>query len=508
MAKATRNYLALDLGAESGRGIVGRFDGKTIALEEVHRFGHVPLRYNGALRWDVLLMSQHLKQALAAATTNTRGSLISLGVDTWGVDYVLLDKHDHLLGYPWHYRDERNYAAMNKLLKKISREELHRVTGLQFMQFNTIFQLYAEQLAATGVLDVARTLLFMPDFLAFSLGGEKACEYTIASTSQLVDARKRTWSKALLEKAGLPRRIFKPLTQPGTVLGPLRTEVAEETGAPGSINVVTVGAHDTASAVAAVPVQAGAGDDWAYLSSGTWSLFGAEVREPELGLNTLEHSFTNEGGLNGTIRLLTNIMGLWLVQELRRAWTDKQGHAPDYATLTQQAAEAPGAALGGAIVLPNWGPFGRPTKMPEKFTAFCKATGQKPPKTQGEFVRCALESLALAYRDAKLRLEAIRGTQINRLHIVGGGTKNKLLNQLAANACGVEVLAGPEEATALGNILAQLLADGAIKSLEEGRAIIKASFKPERYLPQYTATWDALYERYAALQAKKIPEAF
>lgn len=500
MAKKTRNYLALDLGAESGRGIVGRFDGGKIRIKEVYRFGHTPLTYRGTWRWDVLAMVRHLKQALAAASEQTRGELISLAVDTWGVDYVLLDRNDDLLGYPYHYRDDRGNRAMAALLKKLPAEEIYNVTGIQFLFFNTIYQLYAEKMERTGALEAAKAMLFMPDFLAYALGGEKSCEYTIASTAQLLDARRRAWSRSLIKKAGLPGSIFLPLVQPGTIKGRLHKDVAAETGAPRGVNVVAPGAHDTASAVAAVPAE---GEDWAFLSSGTWSLFGAEESQPVINETSFAHSFTNEGGLEGTTRLLRNIMGLWLVQELRRAWTDKRGNAPDYATLMQEAAQAKPF---GPVVDESWGPFSKPGEMPAKFAHYCKKTGQTPPRTRGEFVRCALESLALAYRDTLESLQTVRGRRVERIHIVGGGTKNTLLNQMAADACGREVVAGPEEATALGNIMAQMLADGQIGSVAEGRGIVKASFRPGRYRPRDREAWDERYGFYQKLKRRRVSE--
>lgn len=500
MAKKTSNYLALDLGAESGRGIIGRFDGKTIQLEEVYRFQHTLMHYRGTLRWDVLMMTLHLREALKAAAAKTRGALASLGVDTWGVDYVLLDKNGDLLGYPYHYRDARNDVAMPAAFKKVGQKAIFDVTGLQFMGFNTLFQLYAEVTSKSGRLDAAKIMLFMPDFLSYSLGGDPTAEYTIASTSQMLDAKKRAWAKPLIEKLGIPTGILPQIVKPGTVTGHVSAEVAALTGASESIKIVAPGRHDTASAVAAAPVVGG--DDWAYISSGTWSLFGVELKKPIISDAVMANSYTNEGGLNGTIRFLTNIMGLWIVQELRRAWTDAKGNAPSYAELAQAAADS---RPFGAVINPNWAPFGKPGQMPAKITKFCKATGQKPPRTQGEFVRCALESLALIYRASLDRLEELQGRKIRRIHIIGGGCQNKLLNQLAADACDCEIHAGPVEATAMGNILGQMLADGQIASLEEGRQIVANSCKPEIYKPNHTEQWAKAYEKFKDLAATDVP---
>lgn len=497
MAKKTRNYLALDLGAESGRGIIGRFDGKTISLEEVYRFQHRIPRYRGSIRWDILQISDHLQEALAVAATKAK-DLISLGIDTWGVDCVLLDKNGDLLGYPYHYRDARNDAAMAAAIAKLGKDKIYGATGIQFLTFNTLFQLYAEKLSGSGRLEAAKTMLFIPDFLSYCFGGDKTCEYTIASTSAMLDAKKRTWAKSLIKELGVPTDILPKIVEPSTVTGTLLPEVAAATGAPAGLKIVAPGRHDTASAVAAVPAS---GEGWAYLSSGTWSLFGSEIAKPVITPEGQAANYTNEGGLDGTIRYLTNIIGLWLVQELRRAWTDRQGNGPDYATLTRQAAEAKPFA---AIINPNWAPFAKPGEMPKKIEAYCKATGQKPPKTQGEFVRCALESLALMYRASLEKLVSLQKKPIERLHIIGGGTQNKLLNQLAADATGVEVLAGPVEATAMGNLISQMIADGAIASLAEGRKMIAASCKPERYTPAGGSAMEDAYGRFKALVATDV----
>ena len=499
MGKKTRNYLALDLGAESGRAIIGRFDGRKLTLEEVHRFGHTPFEYLGTRRWDTLMMAHQLKLGLAAAAERTHGDLASLAVDTWGVDYVLLDKNDDLLGYPFQYRDMRNFAAMDSALATLGADKLYKTTGTQFMQFNTLFQLHAEARSGSARLEAARSLMFTPDFLAYTLGGEKTCEYTIASTSQMLDAKKATWAKSLLKPLGIPDRILLPITHPGTARGRLHADVAAATGAPKTMKVIAVGGHDTASAVAAIP---GRDAGWAYVSSGTWSLLGVEAAAPVLTAQSRELGFTNEGGLNHTIRLLTNIMGLWLVQELRRAWTDRQGNAPSYAEL---AAEAAKARPFGSLVNPSWTPVGLPDRMPEKFTAYCKATRQTPPATRGEFVRCALESLALAYRHAIAGLNALRPQEkIERLYIGGGGTQNELLNQMASSACGMGVLAGPVEVTAAGNVLGQMLADKTIKTLAEGREIIRASFELKRYNPKDNAAWNDAYGKYVGLLNRKV----
>jgi len=493
MSDRTRNYLALDLGAESGRGIVGRFDGREIGLEEVYRFTQEPLRDRGTLRWDALAIAAHLRRALAAAVARTRGRLAALAVDTWGVDYVLLDRNDALLGYPYHYRDARTDGMTEAAFRKVPAREMYGLTGIQFMSLNTVFQLFSEARASGGALEAARTLLMIPDFFSLTLGGGKVCEYTEASTSGMIDARKRTWAGGMIRRLGIPARILPRLVEPGTVRGRVRRDVAEETGAPAALKVVATASHDTQSAIAAVPAE---GDDWAYLSSGTWSLLGTEEDRPILADGAREAQFTNEGGFGRKISFLTNLQGLWVVQQLRAAWTAK-GRAPDYAAL---AGEADRARPFGPLLRLDWAPLAKPGKMPEKIAAFCGATGQRVPRSRGEFVRCALESLALAYRQAVDRLGAVRGRPVRRLHIVGGGSRNGLLNQMAADACGVEVLAGPVEATALGSVLGQMLADGEIRSIAEGRAIIRSAVRPRSCAPRSAGDWAEALARLGKLE--------
>jgi rhamnulokinase len=497
MSDRTRPYLALDLGAESGRGIVGRFDGRRIGLEEVYRFSQEPLRDRGTLRWDALAIAAHLRKALAAAAAKTGGRLASLAVDTWGVDYALLDRNDRLLGYPFHYRDSRTDGIMEKAFRRVSAREMYRAAGIQFMSLNTVFQLFSEALARSGALEAARTLLMIPDFFSLTLGGEKVCEYSEASTSGMLDARKRTWAAGMIRRLGIPTGLLPKLVEPGTVRGRLRRDVAEETGAPADLRIAATASHDTQSAIAAVPAE---GEDWAYLSSGTWSLLGTEEDRPILTDAAREAQFTNEGGFEKKISFLTNLQGLWVVQQLRAAWTAK-GRAPEYADLAKEAAKA---RPFGPLFRYDWAPLARPGKMPDKIVSFCRATGQKPPGSRGEFVRCALESLAIAYRQSVDRLGAVRGRPVRRLHIVGGGSRNDLLNQMAADACGMEVLAGPVEATALGSIVGQMIADREIRSVAEGRAIIRSAVRPKSFEPRSADAWTAALDR---VQAMGLPSA-
>ena len=471
---AATHHLALDLGAESGRAIVGAFDGERLTLQDIHRFGNGPVNVRGTLYWDALRLFAEMQAGLAKAWA-VAGRLESLGVETWGVDFGLLDRQGALLGNPAHYRDRRTDGMLEEAFRRMPREQIYERIGIQFMQLNTLFQLLALAVAESPQLAAADRLLFMPDLFNYWLTGRAVSERTIASTSLCLDPRTGRWAAAVLEKLGIPARIFGALVEPGTVVGPLA--------------VVTPGGHDTACAVAAVPAET---THYAYLSSGTWSLMGVELQEPVLTAASLQHNFTNEGGVCGTIRFLKNIMGLWLVHECRRTWAAR-GQALDYAELTRLAEAAPRHA---AFVDPNHADFLPAGDMPARLQEFCRRTGQPVPATPGALVRTALESLALKYRWVLEKLEAMSGRRLEVLHIVGGGSQNRLLNQMAADATGRPVVAGPVEATAAGNILMQLLATGRIDSLVDGRAIVRASFATETYEPRDSAAWDEAYGRF------------
>ena len=497
MAK-TSDYLALDLGAESGRGLVGRFDGERIELEEVHRFPNGPVRMVDTLYWDLPRLFDEIKVALRKASAAHPG-LDGVGVDTWGVDFGLIGRGGTLLGNPVHYRDARTEGMIEEALRRVPRERIYEITGLQFLPFNTVYQLLALKQSDSPLLEVAETLLMMPDLLGWLLTGRRAGERTIASTSQLLDPRLGTWSDALCEGLELPRAILPELIEPGTELGPLLGSVAEEVGSA-RLSVLAPATHDTASAVVAVPA-AGSGSnsagapDWCYISSGTWSLLGAEVPAPIINAETLRHNFTNEGGVAGTTRLLKNIMGLWLVQESRRTWA-RAGRDLSYDELLPRAEAARPFA---ALVDPDHPSFLSPGDMPARLAAFCTRTGQAPPGDEGAFVRCALESLALKYRWAVERLEAILGTTIRTIHVVGGGSKNALLCQFTADACGRPVVAGPVEATAVGNVLMQATARGRIATLADARAVVARSFPVRTYEPRDASAWDDAAGRFATL---------
>lgn len=498
----TVDYLALDLGAESGRGLLGRFDGSQLALEEIHRFPNGPVKLLDTLYWDLPRLFDELKTALRKVTA-CEASLDGVGVDTWGVDFGLVGRGDTLLGNPVHYRDARTDGIMTRAFQHIPRERIYEITGLQFLPFNTIFQLLALKRANSPLLDVTETLLMMPDLFGWLLTGRRAGERTDASTTQLLDPWTGTWSDELCQALELPQMILPSLIEPGTELGPLRTSVANEVGLSRPVTVIAPGTHDTASAVAAVPASSlslslsssSAPPDWCYLSSGTWSLLGVEVSHPVINAETIRYNFTNEGGVAGTTRLLKNIMGLWLVQESRRTWA-RAGREMTYEELTARAQVAPPFF---ALVDPDDASFLSPGDMPTRLGAFCMKTGQTPPRDEGTFVRCCLESLALKYRWTIERLESILGTTIRTIHVVGGGTKNALLCQFTADACGRPVHAGPVEATAIGNILMQAIGRKKLGSIADLRAVVARSFPVTVYEPHDTVAWTEAAGRFARL---------
>ncbi len=507
----TRNYLALDIGASGGRAIIGRFDGERLALEEVHRFANGPITLPGAsgasLHWNTVGQFEHVKQGLAKAVQACRGAirggathggatrgggeLVSMGIDTWGVDFGLLDAQGELLGLPYHYRDSRTDGMLEEAFRRVPRAEIFMQTGIQFMQINTLFQLLALAVRKSPLLDAAATLLMIPDLLNYWLAGCAVSERSIASTSQCLLPDHSDWNHSLLSRLGIPTGFLPPLVAPGTVLAPLLPAIVEETGAQGVV-LVAPGCHDTASAVAAVPAEQA---DNAYLSSGTWSLMGVETAAPVVDARSLAFNFTNEGGVCDTFRLLKNITGLWVIQECRRAWA-QEGAAPAWDEIVQLAAAAPPFT---AAIDVDARDFQAPGDMPARIRAYCLGAGGAVPGDRGSIARTVFESLALKYRRTLEMLEELIGQRIGVLHIVGGGAQNRLLSQFAANAIGRPVVAGPVEATAAGNVLAQMLATGAIASLAEGRAVIRRSFVTETFEPQDVARWDEAYRRFVAL---------
>jgi rhamnulokinase len=492
---AERVYLAIDLGAESGRVIAGCWNGKRIRLEEIHRFPNGPVLLADTLRWDVLRLWAEIQTGLTMAAKQFGKKIVSVGADTWGVDYVLLTKKGEMLGQPYHYRDARTNGVMERAFRKVPRAEIFAQTGLQFMQFNTLFQLIALQQTNPELLDSAACLLMMPDFIHWALCGSRVVEFTNGTTTQCMNPLIRDWAKGLLKKFELPIRIFPRVVPPGTKLGALRPSVAERTGLA-HVQVVAPPTHDTASAVAGVPTANTGKPDWAYISSGTWSLMGAEVQRASLSAKTAEYNLTNEGGVDGTYRLLKNIMGLWLVQGCKRSF-EKRGRNYDYAQLATRAAKAPPLR---SIVNPDDARFLNPPDMPKAIEAFCRDTKQPVPRTEGELVRCAYESLALRYRQVLGWLEELTGNRIEVIHIVGGGSKSDILNQFTAGACQRPVVTGPVEATAMGNLMMQVRASGEVGSLAEMREVIRKSSQVKRYDPGKSGLWDEAGERFSALK--------
>jgi rhamnulokinase len=479
-------YLAIDLGAESGRVIAGLWNGKMLRLDEVHRFPNGPVHLAGTMRWDVLRLWAEIQNGLARAAAKYGKAIVSVGADTWGVDFVLLNRRGEMLGQPYHYRDARTNGVMEKAFRKVPRAEIFAQTGLQFMQLNTLFQLIAANQATPDLLAQADCLLFMPDFIHWALCNSRVAEFTIASTSQCLNPLTRNWALPLLKKFGLPTRLFPNIVPPGTTLGKIRPDISERTGL-GNINIIAPPSHDTASAVAGVPTANTGKANWTYLSSGTWSLMGVEAQTASLSPRTQELNLTNEGGLDGTYRLLKNIMGLWLVQQCKRAF-DAGGTTFDYPKLAKLAAHAP--ALRSLVNLDD-PRFLNPPHMPKAMQAFCRETRQAVPRTEGELVRCAYESLALKYREVLRWLEELTGNRIEVIHIVGGGSKSAMLNQFTADACQRPVIAGPVEATAMGNLLVQVRASGELDSLAEMRSVVRKSSAETAYEPGQAEPWEA-----------------
>lgn len=454
-------FAAVDLGASSGRVMAGRVGPGVLELDEIRRFPNRPVRVGGTLHWDILGLYGNVLDGLRDAPSG----LASAGIDSWAVDYGLLGANGALLGNPVHYRDARTGGVMERVRAELGDDLLYRASGLQFLPFNTIYQLVADDLSGAG------TLLLIPDLLAYWLTGEIGAERTNASTTGLLDVRDRTWSRELLDRLDLPAKILPPLREPGSVIGALRPDVAAETG-HGGLTVTAVGSHDTASAVAAVPATT---DRFAYISCGTWSLVGVELDAPVLTEASREANFTNEGGVDGTVRYLRNVMGLWLLQECLRAWGN-----PDLPALLSEAGRVPGLR---SLIDPDDPEFLPPGDMPSRIAAHCRRRGFPEPAGRAATVRCVLDSLALAHRVALRRAAALSGVDIEVVHLVGGGSRNDLLCRLTADAAGLPVLAGPVEATALGNVLAQARAHGAVGDLAEARALVAATQHVRRHSP-------------------------
>lgn len=485
-------YIAVDLGAESGRVMLGALKKNKLQIREIHRFSNGGVSLGKNLYWNMLGLWRGIKRGLAKASDQSEGHLLSVALDTWGVDFGLLDANDNLIGIPYHYRDDRTNGMMETAFKRVSRDEIYAQTGIQFMQLNSLYQLFAMAQANDPRLSVAQTFLNMPDLFNFFLTGVKANEFTISTTTQCYNPLKKDWAYDLLHALEIPTHILGTIVDPGTVLGKLRSSLSEELDLVDR-SVVAGAGHDTASAVAAVPAS---NPDYIYLSSGTWSLMGVELDQAMINAATLEANMTNEGGVDHKIRFLKNMVGLWIVRECRRQWT-RNGTELGYDHLTRLAEDAPSF---GSFVLSDDDRFLAPKNMVVAIQSFCQETGQTVPSTKGEIVRSVLESLALAYRNVAEQIDNLTGKTHSTIHIIGGGSQNQLLNQFTANATGKPVIAGPVEATAIGNILIQAIAMEEIPSLSEGRKIVRNSFDLEVFEPEDTLAWDDAYAQYLHLK--------
>ena len=487
---STQSMLALDLGAESGRAMLGRFDSETLQLAEIHRFPNGPVHLPDGLHWDVLRLWNEIKNGIALALREHAPDLSSIGIDTWAVDFCLLDRQGNLLSNPHHYRDSRTDGMLAEAFRRVPRAEIFEQTGIQFLQINSLYQLLALATGNSPVLDIAHTFLTIPDLLNYWLTGQAVCEFSNATTTQCYNPREGNWAVEMLERLDIPAHIFPRIVDPGTDLGPLLPYVSEETGSRPRTGptVIAPACHDTGSAVVAVPAVA---PNFAWISSGTWSVVGTEVPTPVINESSLRYNFTNEGGACGTFRFSRNVMGLWLVQECRRTWAH-QGEPHSYDELTEMAAQAEPFLC---VIDPDHGEFFKPGDMPGRIREYCRATGQSVPESKGALLRCALEGIALKYRWVLEQLEKMQESRLEPLYIVGGGTQNRLLSQFTADAVDRQVITGPVEATATGNILMQMMALGLIGSILEGRQVVRRSFSLSTYEPGSRLGWDEAYAR-------------
>lgn len=480
----TKRVLAFDFGASSGRAIIGCFDGDKITLEEVHRFSNDPVSVGGTVYWDVLRLFYEIKQGIIKA--KIAGGFDSIGIDTWGVDFGLIDSEGKLMENPVHYRDARTVGLVDEAFKTMPKEKLYGITGIQFMELNTLFQLISLKKYRPWMLERADKMLFMPDLFGYMLTGKMCAEYSIASTSQLIDLDNRTWSKEILDAFGIKESVFAPLVQPGTVLGELSKEICEECGVD-PVPVISVCGHDTQSAITSVPCEDG---DFAFLSSGTWSLFGTELDKPIVNETSMNINITNEGGFDGSTGFLKNIIGLWLIQESRRQWK-REGKEYSYADLEKLALAAEPFKCFIDPDAPEFVPHGN---IPERVREFCCKTGQYVPETVGEIMRCIYESLAMKYRLTFEKLRECTERDYPVIHVIGGGTKDGLLCQMTASSCDRTVKAGPIEATVMGNVAVQLMSDGSVKNIGQARKIVADSSELKTFEPKDTDKWAGAYE--------------
>jgi rhamnulokinase len=477
-------YLAFDFGAQSGRAVLAHLQSGILTTEEVHRFANEPVEYGGSLHWDMPRLWFEVRNALSRLG---EVRLAGIGVDAWGVDYALLGERGELLQNPYQYRDRRTEGVMEEVLTRVDKQEIYGATGIQFMPINTLYQLFAARRQTPKLLEAAKYLLTIPDLFNYWLTGNAVCEFTNATTTQMVDPLKRAWAAGLMQRLELPAHLPAPIVEPGSIVGTLLPDIAGHSSLAGT-TVIAPACHDTGSAVAAISAR----DGTAFLSSGTWSLLGTELDSPVITPDALRLNFTNEGGVNGTTRLLKNVMGLWMLQGCRQSWT-AQGHRYDYRELIELATREPSFRH---LIDPDDETFLRPPDMLTAIDNFCTRTHQPVPQDPGAYVRAVLESLALKYRIVLRNLEHVSGRRIEQIRIIGGGSKNRLLNQLTANATGRKVLAGPAEATALGNVAIQILATGGASSLQEVRAIVDRSFPTEIFESLETDKWDRHAERF------------
>ena len=484
-----KRILAFDFGASSGRAMIGVYDNNTIKLEEIHRFSNDPVMVNGVMYWDILRLFHEIKQGIIKAKNS--GGFDSIGIDTWGVDFGLLDKDGNLLENPIHYRDKRTYGMLEESFKRLSKEEFYKITGNQFMEINTAFQLFSLVKQRPEIIERAETLLMTPDLFNYMLTGKKCTEYSIASTTQLMDAKKRSWSDKVIKALDIPIDIFTEIVPSGTIVGQLSDSICEELGV-NKVNVVAVASHDTQSALISVPAQE---KEFIFLSCGTWSLIGTELDEPIINEKSEKYNITNEGGYEGKTTFLKNIIGLWLIQESRRQWI-REGIEYSFAELESLAFSTKSLKC---FIDPDEAEFVPQGNIPKRIKEFCLRTNQSVPETIPEIVRCINESLALKYRKALEEIEDCTGKQYDTIYMVGGGIQSKLLCQLTANVCGRRVVAGPVEATILGNLASQLIAMGQVDGLQGARSLIYKSQDITVYEPKDIEEWDKTYNEFLRL---------
>ena len=486
-------FLAIDLGADSGRGIVGELEDKKITLHEINRFNNQIVRIFGGDYWNIYDLYEKIKLSIKKAFVEY-GELSGIGIDSWGLDFVFLDKYGSIIGLPNTYRDSRLDGMAQRFFKRISKEIIYKKTGIQFLKFNTLYQIYAYKLRNPEMFQYVDKILFLPDYLNYLFTGEKLNEYTISSTSQILKARNKQWSDVIVKSIGISKSLFFNVTEPGSIIGRMHPKIKEELNVP-SVDFLLVPSHDTASAIVAVPAKE---DGWAYLSSGTWSLLGVELNEPIINDEAYKNNCTNEGGAFNKIRFLKNVSGMWLLQESKRIW-EESGIKYSYDDLIENASKAKPFQ---GFIDPAAGIFLKPNNMPEAINEFLLKTGQGEIKDHFSIVRVILESLAFKYREVIEILQNLTNKDINVLHIIGGGSKNDLLNQMTADSTGLKIIAGPTEATALGNILVQAKAKGIISTLEEAREIVRNSFELKEFIQTNKENWDTAYNEYKNIKIK------